>query len=182
MKNLMRILAAAFLFLSLAPGTSAQRVALKSNALEWVALSPNLGLEARLSRRLTLDVRLTGNPFRVNISDCHITDLLFQPELRWWFNRPMARHFAALSFIGGIYDVRLRSRHYEGDILGAGLSYGYALVLGRHWNVEFEAGVGFGHLHGFKYRSPHPKPSVANWSRWTAMPIRIGVNFSYVFK
>lgn len=42
----------------------AQRVALKSNALYDLTLSPNLGLELRLARRTTLNLEFTGSVLR----------------------------------------------------------------------------------------------------------------------
>ena len=41
----------------------AQRVALKTNAIDWLMLSPNLSLETRLSAHMTLDVGFSANPF-----------------------------------------------------------------------------------------------------------------------
>ena len=41
----------------------AQRVALKTNTLDWVLMSPNLTLDTRLSRRVTFEIGIAGNPF-----------------------------------------------------------------------------------------------------------------------
>ena len=43
------------LFFVLATSANAQRVGLKSNALYWAAMSPNLGAEFRVNRHLTLN-------------------------------------------------------------------------------------------------------------------------------
>lgn len=163
------------------PG-SAQRVAVKTNLLEWATITPNLGVEARLSRRLTLDVSMTANAIPLKIHDYRLNNVLFQPALRYWFNRPMARHFVSLDFVGGMYNLQLDTRRYKGDVIGGGIGYGYALVLNRHWNVEFEAAVGIARLHGFDWRTSNKMPSVPNMSKWALVPIRLGVNFAYVFK
>lgn len=80
---------------------NAQRVALKSNVIDWAVLSPNLALEMRLNSRLTLDISAATNPFSFSVADIKATHVRLQPELRYWFNRPMARHFVGLSFLGG---------------------------------------------------------------------------------
>ena len=37
-------------------------VALKTNTLDWVLMSPNLTLDTRLSRRVTFEIGVAGNP------------------------------------------------------------------------------------------------------------------------
>ncbi len=160
----------------------AQRVAIKTNAIDWLTMTPNLGLETRLSPRFSLDISVAVNPFDVSIMDVSNRNMRIQPELRYWFNRPMARHYMGLALLGGFYDTKIRSRIYEGDIIAGGLIYGYALVLSRHWNVEFTAGIGVGKMRAYKYRSYEPKPENINYSKWTIVPMRLGVSFSYIFK
>ena len=88
---------------------NAQRVALKSNLIDWATLSPNLAVEMRLNQRLTLDISAAANPFSFTIADMKATHFRFQPELRYWFNRPMARHFMGISLLGGLYNVKLKN-------------------------------------------------------------------------
>lgn len=161
---------------------NAQRVAFKSNLIDWATLSPNLALEMRLNGKLTLDVSATANPFPFTIADVKATHARLQPELRYWFNRPMARHFVGLSFLGGIYNVAWKKHFYEGDMWGAGLSYGYAFVLSRHWNVEATLGVGMARIRAFDYREGEEKPATPNLLKWSPVPIRLGLSFSYIFK
>lgn len=161
---------------------NAQRVALKSNVIDWATLSPNLALEMRLNSRLTLDISATANPFTFSVADVKATHARLQPELRYWFNRPMARHFVGLSFLGGLYNMNIRQHLYQGDIWGAGLSYGYAFVLSRHWNFEATLGVGMARLRAFDYREGEEKPATPNLRKWSPIPIRLGLSFSYIFK
>ena len=126
--------------------TGVQTCALPIYAIDWLTMTPNLGLETRLSPRFSLDISVAVNPFDVSIMDVSNRNMRIQPELRYWFNRPMARHYMGLALLGGFYDTKIRSRIYEGDIIAGGLTYGYALVLSRHWNVEFTAGIGVGKM------------------------------------
>lgn len=161
---------------------NAQRVALKSNLIDWATLSPNLALEMRLNGKLTLDISATANPFSFTIADVKSTHARLQPELRYWFNRPMARHFVGLGFLGGMYNVEWKKHFYEGDMWGAGLSYGYAFVLSRHWNVEATLGVGMARFRAFDYREGEVKPDTPNLLKWSPVPVRLGLSFSYIFK
>lgn len=160
----------------------AQRVAIKTNAVDWLTLSPNLSVEARLSRRFSLDVGVAGNPFPVTVARVRPNNLRFQPELRYWFNRPMVRHFVGVGFLGGLYDVRFRNDRYKGDIFAAGITYGYALVLGKQWNMEATIGVGFGKLRGYHFGIDETCPASPNYSKWSPVPIDLGLSFSYIFK
>ena len=142
-----------------AHSATAQRVALKTNTIDWITLSPNLSVEARLNSRLSLQMGFAANPFNFAIADLCLKNFRVEPELRYWFNRPMARHFMALSLTAGAYSLRHADHHFTGDAVGAGLSYGYAVVLSNHWNMEVEAGVGIAQLRKAKIipdSSPYP--------------------------
>jgi len=161
---------------------NAQRLALKTNTIDWLTLSPNLSLEARLNRHLTLDVGIVGNPIKITIADVRFNTFRVQPELRYWFNRPMARHFMGFALLGSIYDTQFKSKYYSGDVYAAGFTYGYALVLNRHWNMEFTAGVGLARFRAYKWHTWEKRPSDMNYHKWGIIPIRLGVSFSYIFE
>ena len=85
---------------------NAQRLALKTNTIDWLIMSPNLSLEARLSTRFTLQLGVACNPTHISVADTELTNMRVEPELRYWFNRPMARHFVALSATAASYNLR----------------------------------------------------------------------------
>jgi len=159
-----------------------QRVALRTNLLDWVTLSPNLTLETRLNNRLTLGLGFASNPFPLYIANTRLNNFRFQPELRYWFNRPMARHFMGVSMLAGMYDLRHKEKINQGDIIGAGLTYGYALVLNKQWNIEFTGGLGIGKARGFKYNKGENKPDAPTYSKKITIPFNLGVSFTYIFK
>ena len=161
----------------------AQRVAIRTNALEWLLASPNLALEARMSRKITLGIDVGGSPLGhyPGFNDIRLRNINISPQLRWWLNRPMARHFVGVSATAMLFDFRLRDRHWKGDLFALGVDYGYALVLSRHWNVEFTAGIGLGGGRGRQWHEPAEQPENVNMSRWVPVP-RLGVSFAYVLK
>ncbi len=181
-KFLMMCLVSLGLFVMNIPETNAQRIALKTNALDWVMLSPNLALEVRLERRLTLDLSATANPITREISGMKLTHFRFQPEFRYWFSRPMAHHFLGFNLMAGFYNVKFGGNYYDGDICALGMSYGYVVVLSRHWNMEATLGLGYGHLRARQYADADACPEMPNFRRWAPMSTRVGLSFSYIFK
>lgn len=169
--------------LSVFPAT-AQRIALKTNTIDWALGSANLSLETRVSPRVTVDLGIAGNPLKWSPygSNYMLKNFRVNPEVRYWFNRPMARHFMGVAMTIGAYDLQVNKRRYKGDIVAAGVTYGYALVLNKHWNVEFTAGIGLGKAWGYKFRSNEEQPFESNMSKWIPVPIRTGISFSYIFK
>jgi len=174
-------LALALIFIAPADA-NAQRIALKTDAMGYLIMSPNLAVEARLSRVLSLQLGVAVNPVSRPINGIRLSNFRVEPELRYWFNRPMARHFLALSFTAGTYSLQYKERYYTGDAVAAGISYGYALVLSRHWNMEAEIGVGLGTFRGRHYRGEGNVPDLPNFRRVLPVPIRFGLSFSYVFQ
>lgn len=151
MKHLLIILA-----LVLMPGILlAQHVAVKTNLLSDVALSPDLALEVKMSRKWTMDINGQLNFWTVD--NRKWKHWLVQPEARLWFCDAFTGHFMGLHAIGGqynfgnlkLYDLpgselsRLKDHRYQGWAAGAGIAYGYDWVLDKHWNFEAEIGIGW---------------------------------------
>lgn len=181
-KKLLYFLPLVLFFVIACPGANAQRIALKTNSLEYFILSPNLTFEARLSRVLSLQVGLAANPINKPIGGFKMTNFRVEPELRYWFNRPMARHFMAVSVTAGAYSLQIKDRYLLGDAVAAGISYGYALVLSDHWNMEAEIGIGLGSFRGYNFKGKDNKPEDFNFRHTMPVPIRFGLSFGYVFK
>lgn len=160
----------------------AQRLALKTNALDYVVLEPNLAFEARLSRTISVQLGVGACPINKSIGNVRLTNFKIEPEIRYWFNRPMARHFIALSLGAYDYSLRWKDTKFKGDAVGAGLSYGYALVLNKHWNMEAEVGVGLASVKAKKYHEDEPEPARFNYSKVMPVPVRLALNFSYIFE
>ncbi len=137
--------------------TKAQSVAIKTNVLYDLTATANLGVEVGLAPKWTLDV--SGN---LNAWNIHETKRwkhwLVQPEARYWFCDRFSRHFVGFHILGGQYNIgglknnfsflgtpykNLTDKRYQGWGVGAGAAYGYAMILGKHWNLEFELGVGY---------------------------------------
>ena len=73
---------------AIAATACSQRVSFKTNALYWGTLSPNAGVEFRLSRHFTLNLEGAVNPF--TIGDYKLHSAAFMPEARYCF-QPVRR-------------------------------------------------------------------------------------------
>jgi putative salt-induced outer membrane protein YdiY len=47
-----------------------------------------------------------------------------------------------IKFLGTDFS-KLTDYRYQGWMVGGGIGYGYDWILGRHWNLELEIGVGY---------------------------------------
>ena len=137
-------------------GAKAQNVAVKTNLLYDATLTVNAGIEFGLAPRWTLDV--SGNYNSWNIKNRKWKHWLAQPEFRYWFCDRFAGHFLGFHALGGQYNVAnidfdfdllgtnfaiLKDQRVQGWAVGAGIAYGYAWILGQHWNLEAEIGIGY---------------------------------------
>lgn len=146
-------------------GLRAQNVGLKTNLLYDALLTPTLGVEVGLAPKWSLDLSGSLNLWTVN--DKRWKQWMVQPEARYWFCRRFAGHFLALHGIGGQYNFgnlnfggrnflgtdlkQLEDHRLQGWMAGAGIGYGYSWILGRHWNLEAELGIGWIYTRYDKY-------------------------------
>ena len=141
----------------IAMSINAQKVALKSDLLADGILNPNLGIEVGIAPKWTLDVTGQFNLWTLS-HDRRWKHWAMQPEARYWFCDRFAGHFVGLHLHGGQYNIggvdgkinflgtdarKLNDTRYQGWFAGAGIAYGYARILGRHWNIEAEIGLGY---------------------------------------
>ena len=122
-----------------------QDFALKTNALYWAATTPNIGIEAALSHKVTLDVGAAYNPWTF-CDDKKMRFWLVQPEVRYWLCEKFEGHFFGLHLHGAQYFGGFTDKRYDGYLAGGGLTYGYDWILSPHWNLEAAVGVGYARL------------------------------------
>ena len=135
-----------------------QNVAVKTNLLyDIAAYTANAGVEVGLAPRWTLDLSANYNGWTLS-HDHKWKHWLLQPEARYWFCDRFAGHFIGIHALGGQYNAgglknnisflgtdfsKLSDCRYQGWFIGSGIAYGYAWILGRHWNLEAEIGIGY---------------------------------------
>lgn len=159
----------------------AQSLALKTDALWDLAMTPNLGLELVMGNRTSINLSVFGNhkPWGQNIQMYGL-----QPEFRYWFSgHPMFREFIGVGLLGVNYDIRWKNEIYDGDAYGGGLTFGYAFYLSPHWNLECYGSFGavwYDQKH--YYETDNYKENYRNSHGYALIPFKIGVSFVYLFK
>ena len=163
-------------------------MSIKTNILEDVALVPNLGFEFRLARRFSLDILGHYSPFDHFAPNRKVRVLAVQPELRFWWGESLVKgHFIGLHAPVAGFNVQLGDNYRYQDpnraLWGVGISYGYAMPLGKrqHWGVEFTIGFGYMNIVYDVYEGVHNGKYLRTEQMNYFGPTRLGINFSYRF-
>lgn len=175
--------------------SSAQEWAIKSNLLYDATTSMNLGVETALAEKWTLDLSGNWNPFQFS-DNMKWKHWMAQPEVRYWTCRRFGGHFFAAHLLGGQYNVgnvdfvpdflgtsfsKLKDHRFEGWFAGAGVGYGYAWMLGKHWNLEAEFCVGAAYTAYEKYYCPKCGEKLGLGDHIYYGPTKIALNLVYLF-
>ena len=82
----------------------AQSVAVKTNFAGWATASPNIGLEVGISKKSSIDLYGSFNPFRFG-NGKQWKHWFVQPEYRYWFCERFNGHFLGFHLVGGEYNL-----------------------------------------------------------------------------
>lgn len=157
----------------------AQKLALNTNALGWATLSPNIGAEVIVGSHISVNGHVTVHP---SYKGNQLRFAVVQPELRYWFGRPCARHFIGITGFYMDNDIVWKNTRYKGDGFAAGTTYGYSWVLSDHWNLEASLGAGALYARQFKTDADEELPKKVNYRRWMSVPMKCALSVVYVIK
>lgn len=177
-------------------GTYGQKVALKTNLLYDASATVNIGAEVGLAPKWTLDLSGNLNAWKMS-HQRQWRHWMVQPEARYWLCDRFSGHFFAAHLHGGQFNVgglknsikflgtdfsTLSDYRVQGWFAGAGLGYGYAWVLGRHWNLEGEIGLGYAYTHYDKFRCADCGEKVAADRTYNYVGVtKAAINLIYLF-
>lgn len=179
------------------------QVAIKTNLLYDATTTPNIGGEVRVSDRSTINLVYGLNAWSFD-SDTHgkrmLKHWLLMPEYRWWLCTPFSGHFFGVHAMGGQMNASnvdlpfpgafwgdenlakgVRDHRYQGGYAGVGVTYGYQWILGRHWNLEAEVGVGYGHVWYDKYTCGECGVKTGSGDSNYIGLTKLGLSFMYLF-
>lgn len=173
---------------------SAQRVALKHNLLYDVALTPNLALEWRLADRWTMQTEVGFNPFPLSDDVEHKwRHVLVDLEAKYWFCTAFARDFIGVNVAyshfnvaGGSYPIgwlysEVKDHRFQGDMVAAGVSYGWHFIVSPHVGFELEAGCDVGYAWYDKFACERCGALLDSERKWFAVP-KAAVNLVIMLK
>lgn len=160
------------------------KITVKNNLLFDAVLVANLGVEISPWTHWSLDIPVWYSPYDISPTR-HIRLLAVQPEIRWWPKKAMAGHFVGLHTHVAGFNIALNdyARYQDPNhaLWGLGLSYGYAMQLGKsgHWGLEFTLGAGFAQYQYDAYRNENNGQKFKSGSDCYWGITRAGVTLSY---
>lgn len=184
----------ALILLASLPAARAQNMALKTNIVSDVLLSPNIGLEVGLAPKWSIN---TSGQFNLwTVDDHKWRHWLVQPEVRYWFCHRFQGHFLGLHAVGGEFNFgnidnnvnflgsdfsKLKDRRYQGWGAGAGIGYGYDWIISRHWNLEAEIGIGWIYARYEEYPCAVCGTKLGSGHHNYFGPTKVALNLEYIF-
>lgn len=182
--------------LTIFSSVKAQNVALKTNLLADGFLNPNVGIEVGLTPKWTMDITGQFNAWTLS-HDRRWKHWVVQPEARYWLCDRFSGHFFGAHLHGGQYNIggldgrinflgtdarKLGNARFQGWFVGAGVAYGYAWILGLHWNLEAEIGIGYSYTRYDKYPCAKcGKKLETNKPHHYVGPTKAALNLVYLF-
>lgn len=147
----------------------AQKVAVSTNSLGWLVLSPNVNLEVALDRHNTLSVEAYALPWNIN-SKFSVAHFTISPEYKYYFTMPYYGHYLGANLLYSTYDRIKDSQTKRGNLIAAGVTYGYSIIIGKRWNLvpNIGAGVGVDFSNGKR--------------KFLFVPTKIGVNIQLLIR
>lgn len=161
---------------------SAQMVALRTDPLKDLMMTPSMGLDFVVGEKYTLGSEVVFNchPWGIKMQMTSVT-----PEFRYWFNgRPFTRQYIGIVANMTGYNLAWNNVHH-GDALGIGVSFGHVWTLTQRWSIDFAGSLGIiGYKEKFYYKNDYfaDYGERANSRGYVLLPIRLGVSAIYVLK
>lgn len=173
------------------------QVALKTNVPMDALLIPNIGLEVGISKKWTLDVPLYYNPWSYKTTENGVGDKMLKlgmlsPEVRYWLCDKFNGHFFGVHLLGGVFKTTgidlpfsplkdLGQYRYKGNFYGGGVSWGYQWILGKHWNLGLNLGLGYAYIDWEKYECEDCGDKMPDGTDNYFGPTKAALNLIYVF-
>ena len=172
--------------------TETPHFAVKTNLLYGLGTTLNLATEFALGHNTTLELSFNWNPWTYNEEEnSKFKFFLFQPEFRYWTCESFRGHFFGLHGHYAYYNVgrmphppfpeALNLYRFEGQLAGAGVSYGYHWILGPRWSLEAEIGAGYARLWYDKYPCQKCEKLITSEKLNYWGLTRAGINLIYLF-
>lgn len=116
-------------------------LSLRANLLRWATLTPDLGLEWRITRSFGIAVNGSWTSWTWNGVDRRYALWEVAPEVRWYLGERKRGYLGAMFKTEG-FNYKLSDTGRQGDLTGGGLTGGYQLPLCRNLTMDFSLGMG----------------------------------------
>ena len=117
-------------------------LSLRANLLRWATLTPDLGLEWRISPSVGVMVNGSWTSWTWNDKARRYALWEVAPEVRWYLGGQKAWYVGAM-FKAGQFNYKFSGTGRQGDLLGGGITGGYQLRLNKALALDFTLGLGY---------------------------------------
>ena len=117
-------------------------LALRANLLRWATLTPDLGLEWRISPSWSIAVNGSWTSWSWKDKDRRYALWEVMPEVRYYIGEKKAWYVGAM-FKTGEFNYKLSETGKQGDLVGGGITAGYQLRLNKALDLDFNLGLGY---------------------------------------
>ena len=122
--------------------TTDYHLSLRANLLRWATLTPDLGLEWRISPSWGIAVNGSWTSWTWSDKDRRYALWEVAPEIRYYMGEKKAWYLGAM-FKAGQFNYKLSETGKQGDLMGGGITAGYQLRLNKALALDFNLGLGY---------------------------------------
>lgn len=134
-------------------------LALRANLLRWATLTPDLGIEWRISPSIGIGFNGTYTYWSWEDWNKHYDMWEIRPEIKWYLGGQKNFYVGAM-FNMGEFNYKISWLGYNGSLIGGGALIGYQLRLSDAFSMDFGLGLGAEHVTYDKYW--YNKPAKVN--------------------
>ena len=148
---------------------------LKTNALLLAAMSPNIAVETRLGKCVTVEVPVNFSMW--TLGDCRLDYVAVFPTVKYWVGGEAFRNDYIGAYVGyAQFDI---GGIKPGDLYSAGLVYGHRFTLSRHFALEAEVGVGYVYTSYTQTPLNRNTPQSHDKHKWSLTRLALNVCYTY---
>ena len=122
--------------------TNDYHLSLRANLLRWATLTPDLGVEWRISPSWGIAVNGSWTSWTWSDKDRRYALWEVAPEVRYYMGEKKAWYLGAM-FKAGQFNYKLSETGKQGDLMGGGITGGYQLRLNKALALDFSLGLGY---------------------------------------
>ena len=122
--------------------TKPYTLALRANLLRWATLTPDLGVEWRISRNVGILVNGSWTSWSWDNKNRRYALWRVSPEVRYYIGKEKRGYLGAMYHFGE-FNYKLGDTGKQGDYQGGGITGGWQLPLNRSLSLDFHAALGY---------------------------------------
>ena len=117
-------------------------LSLRANLLRWATLTPDVGIEWRITPSVGIAVNGSWTSWTWSDKDRRYALWEVMPEVRYYMGEKKAWYLGAM-FKAGQFNYKLSETGKQGDLMGGGITAGYQLRLNKALALDFTLGLGY---------------------------------------